>query len=207
MIDQIKWQGHSSFIIGESPRIQIAPWRIVLEPEPPDIVLIGHNHYDHCSPADVEKVRGKDTIVIGNEAVARVIAGTTVIRDWQSISLGKVSVKAVPAYSVRDPSHPRHDKGLGFVISMNFFDIYYVGDSELVPELSLPRPDALLLPIDGFGRLSVEDALQLVARLKPRWTIPYNWGRSGDEATHLDARSFQARAANDTEVVLLPITP
>ena len=207
MIDQIKWQGHSSFIIGKSPRIQIAPWRVVQETQPPDVVLIGHNHYDHCSPADVEKVRGENTLVIGNGGVARSITDITILRDWQSIRVGKASVKAVPAYSVRDSRHPRHDHGLGFVISMNYFDIYYVGDSELVPELRLPQPDILLLPIDGFGRLSVDEALQLVASLKPRWTIPYNWGRPGEEATQLDARSFQARAARDTEVVLLPITP
>ena len=206
MIDKIKWQGHSSFLIGGDPLIQIAPWRVVLEDMPPDIILIGHDHYDHCSPADIDKIRGESTVIIGNEAVAHVVNGTKVIRDWQSMSIGKANIKAIPAYSVRDPRHPRSDKGLGFVISAEFYDIYYVGDSNIVPEMSVLRPDILLLPIDGYGRLSVDEALQLVTMLKPRWTIPYNWGRVGEEATSLDAQSFKARAAPISEVLLLPIS-
>ena len=206
LIENIKWQGHSSFVIDGHPRIQIAPWRVIQEDSPPDIILVGHDHYDHCSPADIEKIRGENTVVIGNESVGRIVAGTKVIRDWQSISLGKASIKAVPAYSVSDPRHPRRDRGLGFVISREFYDIYYVGDSNFVPEMSMLRPDILLLPIDGYGRLSVEDALRLVAMLKPRWAIPYNWGRAGEEATALDAQSFKVRASPYSEVLLLPIS-
>ena len=205
MIDKIRWQGHSSFVIRGDPIIQIAPWRVVMEDTPPDVVLIGHDHYDHCSPADIEKIRGHKTVIIGNEAVGRVVRDTKVIRDWQSISIGKANINAVPAYSVRDPRHPRSDKGLGFVISMELFDIYYVGDSNIVPEMSVLRPDILLLPIDGYGRLSVDEALQLVTMLKPRWTIPYNWGRDGEEATSLDAQSFKTQATPISEVLLLPI--
>ncbi len=207
MIEKIKWQGHSSFLIDGHPRIQIAPWRVVQADSPPDIILVGHDHYDHCSPADIEKIRGASTAVIGNAAVARAVAGTQVIRDWQSISLGKASIKAVPAYSLNDPRHPKVDKGLGFVISIDFYDIYYVGDSNIVPEMSLLRPDILLVPIDGYGRMSVDEALRLVTMLEPRWTIPYNWGRAGEEATSLDAQSFKVRAASHSEVLLLSFSP
>ena len=68
------------------------------------------------------------------------------------------------------------------------------------------RPDILLLPIDGYGRLSVSEALQLVAMHKPRWAIPYNWGGAGEEVTALDAQSFKAQASIETEVLLLPVT-
>lgn len=207
LIDKIKWQGHSSFLIDGEPRVQIAPWRVVQDDAPPDIILVGHDHYDHCSPADIDKIRADKTVIIGNEAVARVVNGAKAIREWQSISLGKASVKAVPAYSTRDPRHARSDKGLGFVISLDFYDIYYVGDSSIVPEMSLLRPDILLLPIDGYGRMSVDEALMLVAMLKPRWTIPYNWGRAGEEATALDAQSFKVRADEHSQVLLLPISP
>ncbi len=206
MIEKIIWQGHSSFLIGADPRIQIAPWRVIQDDSAPDIILVGHDHYDHCSLADIEKIRGDNTLIIGNEAVARVVAGANVIRDWQSINLGKASVKGVPAYSVSDPRHPREDKGLGFLISLDYYDIYYVGDSNIVPEMSMLQPDILLLPIDGYGRMSVEEGLRLVTMLKPRWTIPYNWGRAGEEATALDAQSFKVRAAQHSEVLLLPIS-
>ena len=68
------------------------------------------------------------------------------------------------------------------------------------------RPDIVLLPIDGYGRLSLGDALQLLEMMKPRWAIPYNWGGPGEDATHLDAQTLKSRADSATEVLLLPVT-
>lgn len=206
MIERIQWQGHGSFAIEGSPFIQIAPWRVVKRESPPDVILIGHDHYDHCSPADVEKIRGENTVIIGNESVSRVIDGAIALREWHSISLGRASIKAIPAYSPGDPRHPPEAGGLGFVISLDYFDIYYVGDSQIVPGMERLRPDILLLPIDGYGRLSTTEALRLVDALQPRWAIPYNWGGAGEEATTLDAQSFKSRAIGATEVLLLPIS-
>lgn len=205
MIERIQWQGGGSFAIVGTPFIQIAPWRVVKRDKPPDVILIGHDHYDHCSPADVAKIRGENTVVIGNESVANVIEGALVLRAWQSVSVDRASVKAVPAYSPSDPRHPPEAGGLGFVISLDFYDIYYVGDSQFVPEMAHIRPDIALLPIDGYGRLTVDEALRLVDLQEPRWAIPYNWGGAGEEATHLDAQSFKSRARGATETLLLPI--
>ena len=180
---------------------------MVKRESPPDIVLIGHDHYDHCSPADVEKIRGDNTVIIGSESVARVIKDTTVLREWHGFSVDRASIKAVPAYSPGDPRHPPEAGGLGFVISLDYFDIYYVGDSQIVPGMEHLRPDILLLPIDGYGRLTVDEALRLVDMLKPRWAIPYNWGGAGEEATLLDAQSFKSRVRDSTEALLLPISP
>jgi L-ascorbate metabolism protein UlaG (beta-lactamase superfamily) len=206
LIDRIRWQGHGSFAIEGSPFIQIAPWRVVKRNSSPDVILIGHDHYDHCSPADVAKIRGEQTTIIGNASVARVIQGTVVLREWQSMSLDRASITAIPAYTAGDPRHPSDAGGLGFVISLDYFDMYYVGDSGIVPEIAHLRPDIILLPIDGYGRLSVDEALRLVDMLKPRWAIPYNWGGVGEEATQLDAHSFRSRVRGTTEVVLLPVS-
>ena len=206
MIDNIRWQGHSSFTIEGSPFIQIAPWRVVKLDEPPDIILIGHDHYDHCSPADIEKIRGDNTVIVGNENVAKMVKGTSVLREWQSIRIGRAGIKAIPAYSARDPRHRREEGGLGFVISLDLFDIYFVGDSEFFAGMEVVKPDILLLPIDGYGRLSMEEALRLTERLEPRWVIPYNWGGAGEEATQLDAQSFASRVGGKTEALLLPVS-
>lgn len=205
MIERIQWLGHSSFAIQGAPLIHIAPWRVTASTFHPDIILVGHDHYDHCSPADVDKIRGADSQVIGNEMVADVIPDTTVIRPWQSISIDKVNIKAIPAYSPNDLRHPQEDNGLGFVISIDYFDIYYVGDSQIIPEMELLHPDILLCPIDGYGRLSVDEAITVIDMLKPRWVIPYNWGQSGEEATALDAQGFKERIGGRAEVILLPI--
>ncbi len=207
MIDRIRWQGHGSFAIEGTPSIQIAPWRVVKTDAPPDLILLGHDHYDHCSPADVEKIRGENTLVVGSESAGRVIPGTQVLREWQSINVGKANIKAIPALSSRDPRDQKGDGRLGFLISLDLYDIYYVGEADTIGETSYLKPDIILLPIDGYGRLSVTDAARLVESMQPRWAIPYNWGGAGEEATQLDAQSFQSQVAGNTEVLLLPVTP
>ncbi len=207
MIDRIRWQGHGSFAIEGTPSIQIAPWRVVKTDAPPDLILLGHDHYDHCSPADVEKIRGENTLIVGSESAGRVIPGTQVLRGWQSINVGKANIKAIPALSSRDPRDQKGDGRLGFLISLDLYDIYYVGEADTIGETSYLKPDIILLPIDGYGRLSVTDAARLVESMQPRWAIPYNWGGAGEEATQLDAQSFQSQVAGNTEVLLLPVTP
>lgn len=206
MLDRIKWQGGGSFRIDGEPTIQIAPWRVVRQASPPDIILIGHDHFDHCSPADVAKLRGAQTKVIGSRRVAEIIEDTIVLREWQSIRLSNATIRAVPAISRRSDKIASAIGGLGFVVSIGYYDIYYVGDAKLVPGMEVLQPDIVLLPIDGKGQLSLEEALTLVALLKPRWAIPYNWGGAGLQATEIDARSFQSRVGEGTEVRLLQPT-
>ena len=173
----------------------------------PDLILLGHDHYDHCSPADVEKIRGENTIVVGSESAGRVIPGTQVLREWQSINVGRANIKAIPALSSRDPRDQKVDGRLGFLISLDLYDIYYVGETDTVSATSYLKPDIILLPIDGYGRLSVTDAVRLVEAMRPKWAIPYNWGGAGEEATQLDAQSFQSQVSGGTEVLLLPVMP
>ena len=201
MIDRIRWQGHGSFTIAGQPSIQIAPWRVVKSDAPPDVILIGHDNFDHCSPADVEKIRGENTALIGSESAARVIPDIKVLREWQNISIERASITAIPAATRRSAADGR----LGFLISLDLYDIYYVGESEVIPDVRHFNPDIIMLPIDGYGRLSVQAGLELLDIMKPAWAIPYNWGGAGAEATELDAQSFRSRVTGATEVLLLPV--
>ena len=91
-------------------------------------------------------------------------------------------------------------------MSLDLYDVYCVGESEEMPKLSHIKPDIVLLPFDGYGRLSATLGLELLESLKPRWAIPYNWG-VGEKATRLGAHNFKNRASSDTEIILLPISP
>jgi len=202
MIDQIRWLGHGSFAIDGPPLIYINPWRVTRGDRPADIILISHDHYDHFSTADVEKLRCPDTLIIGNERIAQEVEGCRVLRPWQSLSIDRVCIKAVPAYSPNDFRHPLTDGGLGFIISLNFYDIYYAGDTQAIPEMACIHPDIAILPIDGNGTLSVTEAAQVAKQMRPRWVIPCNWGASS-AATRLEAQMFQGEVAADSEVLLM----
>ena len=203
MIDQIQWLGHGSFVIQGSPLIYVNPWRITRSDRPADVILIGHDHYDHCSQADINKLRGPNTRVIGNQRVASQIGDCTVLLPWQSIAVDRACIKGVPAYSPGDHRHPIDNGGLGFIVSINFYDIYFAGDTQLIPEMATIHPDIAILPIDGNGTLTPSEAAQSVALMRPRWVIPCNWGTSSGGANRVDAQIFQREVGVTAEVLLL----
>jgi L-ascorbate metabolism protein UlaG (beta-lactamase superfamily) len=206
MIDKIQWLGHGSFVIQGPPLIYINPWRVTRKAFHPDVILIGHGHYAHCSPADIDKLRGPDTHILTNELVAQEIEGCTVLRPWQSITVGNARITGIPAYSPDEASHPLEAGGLGFVVSIQLYDIYYAGDTQKIPEMDLIKPDIAILPIDGNGTLTVSEAVAVVKEMKPRWAIPSNLGSGTEGATSLDAQRFKDAVGDQAEVIILDQT-
>lgn len=202
MIDRIQWLGHGSFVITGSPTIYINPWRISRDAPQADIILISHDHYEHCSLADVNKLRDDHTTIITNERAASIIPGSTILRPWQSMTHGRTSVQSVPAYSPNSFEHPREDGGLGFIISMKYYDIYYAGDTELIPEMQRVHPDIAILPIDGRGTMDAAQAAQAAEIMRPRWVIPSNWNKQLGGTLPLDVLQFQNMVSTNAEVVI-----
>ncbi|MCS6835030.1 MAG: MBL fold metallo-hydrolase [Anaerolineae bacterium] len=199
MIHDIQWLGHSSFILRTSPSIALSPWRIA-ERGPADFILIGHEHYDHFSPPDIQKLRGPRTRIVANERIAQLMDGVTVLRPWQSLAFNTCRITAVPAYSPNDPRHPQERGDLGFLISLDDYDLYYAGDTDLIPEMSRLHPDVVILPIDDNGTLSVERAAQAVSVLRPSIVIPCNWANSG-RVNLSDALRLQRLVAEQAKVI------
>jgi len=198
MIEQIQWLGHGSFFIQGPPLIYINPSRVTRNTFLADVILVGHHHDEHFSMADITKLRGPQTRILTNEFLAKEIEGSSIIRPWQSIMIDRAGIKAIPAYSSKGWQHPQSDGGLGFIISVNYYDIYYAGDTQTIPEMSTIHPDIAILPINGNGTLTVLEAVEVVKQMRPRWVIPCNWG----PGTQADARLFKKEVGGRAEVIL-----
>ena len=201
MIDQIRWLGHGSFVILGDPLIYINPRRVTRISRPADAILIGHEHYEYCSQADIAKLRGPNTQVIVSRRAAPQIENCTILRPWQSISVERACIKGIPAYSAR--SDAPDEGSLGFVISVNYFDIYYAGHCGLISEMASLHPDIAILPIDGNGTLTASEAAQVTAQMRPKWVIPCNWGFRTSGTNRVDAQIF-AREVGDNAQVVMP---
>jgi L-ascorbate metabolism protein UlaG (beta-lactamase superfamily) len=209
LVRHTHWLGHSSFRIGdpdERPILYIDPWRLPDGEPPADIILVSHEHYDHCSPADVETIRTSDTIVVSSPAAAKVLGpGTLVLRAWQSApTIGGLSLRAVPAYSFDKPSHAKDNDGLGFVITFrDHTALYFAGDTDLVPEMAHIQCDIALLPIGGVETMTVEEAVEAARQLSPEVAVPMHYG-SGVAGAPLDGKLFCGLVKPPVQAVLLP---
>jgi L-ascorbate metabolism protein UlaG (beta-lactamase superfamily) len=196
MINQIHWLGHGSFCIATSPVIYINPWRIISPPAPADIILISHDHYANFSPADIDKLRQPHTRIISSERVAKEIPGCEPLRVWQSIAFGRTCVKGFPAYHPEHTQASAQNGNLGFVISVDYYDIYYAGETGVIPEMASLHPDIAILPV-GDSMTPIE-AAQALAMMRPRWAIPCNF----EFTNRVNALSLEREAANATEIII-----
>ena len=203
MIDQISWLGHGSFVIQGNQLIYINPWRIAQTDTYADVILLSDDHYSHCSPADIRKLRHSHTQIIGSHRAAQEIEGCTVLRPWQSVTVGRACIKGVPAEVSGSIRANPNDMGLGFLISVNYYDIYYAGDTRPTADMASIHPDIAILPINGRDTMTVDEAAAATRLLRPRWVIPCNWGGGAGDATRLDALMFAERVGTSAEAVLL----
>jgi L-ascorbate metabolism protein UlaG (beta-lactamase superfamily) len=200
MIDQIQWLGHAGFRIQGPPLIYINPWRVARSAIAADVILVTNDLFDHCSPADVEKLCDENTLVLASADAASLLGDyVTVLRPWQCINHGGACIKAVTAYTFTD-HYPVSKGGLGFVISLGYYDIYYAGVTDLVPELECVQADIAILPVAaGHGTLNTEQAVELVEHLHAKWVIPSHWGTFG--GTNLDVQVLERALDGRAELV------
>ncbi len=211
MIERIHWLGHSSFRINgpphhDAPVIYIDPWRLEPDAPPADLILVSHDHHDHCSPEDINLIRHKDTVIVANQRAADLIGGRVhVLRPWQGgITVGGVSVRAVPAYTIGKAFHDKAYGGLGFLISLLRHDIYYAGDTDLIPEMEKIGCDIALLPVGGAFTMSYDEAAEAVKLLRPQYAIPMHYGRE-IPGSRDDGRRFCQLVNSGVQALELPV--
>lgn len=182
---ELTWFGHDSFRINGELRIYIDPWQLPANQPPADVVLITHSHQDHLSVADLTKLRGDQTRIIGPETVRAEAKELPfeVIKPGQQIQIDHVCVQAVPAYNLnkfREPGLPFHPKEAGFVgyiVELDGKRIYHPGDTDAIPELAEAKDvDVFLVPVSGTYVMTADEAAEAVKIVQPKLAIPMHWG-------------------------------
>jgi L-ascorbate metabolism protein UlaG (beta-lactamase superfamily) len=135
-----------------------------LEDLPPiSIVLLSHNHYDHCDLRTLNLLaRRFDPVVVtpvGNARLAQ-RAGLHRVEEldwWQSATLSKVPITLTPAhhFSARSPFDKNRALWGGFQITAGRTRIYFAGDTAYAPFFRDVRQrlgpiDLALLPIGAY---------------------------------------------------------
>jgi len=203
LLDHLHWLGHDSFRIDQPIVIYLDPWRLPPGSPAADLILVSHEHHDHCSPEDVERVRKDSTTVIANHTAAvNLSPPVTVMQVGESMEVRGVTVEAIPAYNIGKPFHRKQAGHLGFVITLGEERLYFTGDADYIPEMDNIVCDVALLPVSGKYVVTAEEAAQAAEAIQPKVVIPMHYG-AGVVGTKEDAERF--RDLSPVPVVIMEV--
>lgn len=199
MKSPFQWLGHSGIRIDGSKRIYIDPYKIACD-DHADVILITHEHYDHFSLADIQKISTEKTLLVkpGKPCDDLSIDQKTVI-PGEHFTLNEIQIQTVPSYNIGKPFHPSASHNVGYVFRLGEVTYYHAGDTDLIPEMSMIHCDVAFLPVSGTYTMNSEDAAKAAEIIRPKLAVPIHWGSV--VGSQRDAEAFSRLCPCD---VLIP---
>ena len=203
LVERLHWLGHDSFRLDGPPVIYFDPWKLKGKPPIADLVLVSHQHGDHCSPDDVKMVSWPDTVVVASHLAAKELPDAKVMRPGDKLTVAGVEVEAVPAYNVNKfrepdvPYHPKGDEHNGYIVTVDGVRVYFAGDTDQIPEMEDFDCDIALLPVSGTYVMTVEEAIEAANAIDPEFVVPMHYGAgigSEDDGTRF-AAAYKGKVA------------
>lgn len=208
MIENVQVFCHSSILINRAKKIYIDPFRINGNYNDADIIMITHDHYDHYSEEDIDKVRKEKTIIViplGLEE--RVIkAGfkkenIMIVEPNKQYYIDEIKIDTIPSYNINKQFHPKENKWVGYIIEIEGVSYYIPGDTDITEENKKVKCDVAFVPVGGTYTMNSKEAAELVNEIKPKVAIPIHYGEI--VGTKQDAIEFIKRVNTEIKCEIL----
>ena len=196
---------HNTVRIGNAGLVIYADPYCVPRTERADLIFVTHEHYDHFSPKDIQKLIGAETVLIAPSPVAEAAkeAGLACavypVRAGESGEARGVRFEAVPAYNERKKFHPRSAGGVGFVLTVAGTRFYIAGDTDATREVKQVRCDVAFVPVGGTYTMDAREAAEAVNAIRPAVAVPTHYGALPSVAGVEAAQRFEALLADGIE--------
>ena len=195
MLKNVEVLYHSSIKIKDNKIIYIDPFKIDKDYNDADIVFITHDHFDHYSEEDIDKVINENTtIIIPEELLTKILrkginknAVITVESNKEYMVQG-IKFGTIPAYNTNKTFHPKENDWVGYIITLDGIRYYIAGDTDITEENRKVKCDVAFVPVGGTYTMDFKEAAQLINEIQPKIAVPIHYGSI--VGTKQDATNF-----------------
>ena len=183
MLENIEVLYHSSIRINKEKIIYIDPFKINKNYNDADIIFITHDHYDHYSEEDIDKVINENTtIIIPDELLTKLLRkginknAIITVEPNEKYMVQGIKFETIPAYNTNKIFHPKENGWVGYIITLDDIRYYIAGDTDITEENRKVKCDVAFVPVGGTYTMDFKEAAQLINEIQPKIAVPIHYG-------------------------------
>lgn len=183
MVENIEVLCHSSIRISKEKVIYIDPFKIDKIYNDADIIYITHDHYDHYSEEDIDKVKKQETIIVTPiDLLTKLLSkgfkkeNIITVEPNKKYEICDIKFETVPAYNINKQFHPKQNNWVGYIIEIKGVRYYIAGDTDITEDNKKVKCDVALIPVGGTYTMDFKEAANLVNSIEPKIAIPTHYG-------------------------------
>ena len=183
MLENIEVLYHSSIRISKNKVIYIDPFKIDKNYNDADIVFITHDHFDHYSEEDIDKVINENTtIIIPEELLTKILRkrinknAVITVESNKEYIVQEIKFETIPAYNTNKTFHPKENDWVGYIITLDGIRYYIAGDTDITEENRKVKCDVAFVPVGGTYTMDFKEAAQLINEIQPKIAVPIHYG-------------------------------
>lgn len=208
MLENIEVLCHSSIRFSKKKIIYFDPFKIEKNYNDADVIFITHDHYDHYSEEDIDKVVKGDTIIVVPEDLKTKLLkkglkekNIITVRPNENYTVKNIEFKTIPAYNVNKQFHPKENAWVGYLLEIEGVTYYIAGDTDITEENKKVKCDVAFVPVGGTYTMDYKEAAELINEIKPKVAVPTHYGSIVGSKD--DGAKFAKLVDKDIEVEIL----
>ncbi len=183
MLENIEVLCHSSIKMNKEKVIYIDPFRINKNYNDADIIFITHDHYDHYSEEDIDKVKKMDTVIVAPKELLTKLLKKGFKQNYiitvmpnQKYTVQGIEFTTIIAYNINKQFHPKENNWVGYIIELQGNKYYIAGDTDVTEENKRVECDVAFVPVGGTYTMNYKEAANLINEIKPKIAVPIHYG-------------------------------
>lgn len=175
----------SSIKITGSKTIYFDPLDIEGAPHDADLIFVTHEHYDHFSPDDIQKVLKNDSqLIVPSTMLKKVMKHKFPVQNiygmhpMESANYDGIKCQGIPAYNTNKLFHPKRNNWLGYLVEVDEKTYYVMGDTDDTTEARNVDADVVFIPVGGKYTMDAAEAAAFINDTQPALIVPIHYGDS-----------------------------